>query len=281
MVLPRKRYLIKYTRKHMTKPFIKWVGGKTNLLPEILDRLPPHINNYTEVFLGGGSVFYELHDKNLITGPILLNDYNSKLITTYQQVRDNTEALNKELYMRKILHDKDHYYRERSAFNSATDPLDIAAGFIYLNKTCFNGLYRVNAAGDFNVPVGRYKEPKIYDPEVLEDAAKALKEVQLTSASFFEVPIKEDTFYYLDPPYHDTFTGYTDMKFSEMFQKDLAEYCRKIDKAGSYFMLSNSLNSFIEDLYLEFNQHVVKAGRSVSSKATNRGKVNELLITNY
>jgi len=136
----------------MTKPFIKWVGGKTNLLPEILDRLPPHINNYTEVFLGGGSVFYELYDKNLITGPILLNDYNSKLITTYQQVRDNTEALNKELYMRKILHDKDHYYRERSAFNSATDPLDIAAGFIYLNKTCFNGLYRVNAAGDFNVP---------------------------------------------------------------------------------------------------------------------------------
>lgn len=262
------------------KPFIKWVGGKTNLLPTIVSKLPKYIDNYVEVFLGGGAVFYELRSKDLIHGSITLNDYNQRLITTYEVVRDSPNELLELLRVHKENHSKDYYYKQRAKFNITKDPLELASLFIYLNKTGFNGLYRVNSKNEFNVPIGSYKNPKIYDPEVILNSNKVLNGVDLTNNDFREIYIRSDTFYYMDPPYYNTFTQYTDVRFNEEFQRDLFQLCRKIDKEGSQFMLSNSLDPFIMDLYKNFNIHIVKASRQVSCKTKSRGKIDEVLITN-
>lgn len=268
----------------MAKPFIKWVGGKSNLLPVLISKIPAHIQNYVEVFLGGGALFYELEHSNSIHGSVLLNDYNHRLITTYRAIKDDLFGVSKLLTEYQTKHSKEFYYEQRNRFNSLDEhqePIEVAALFIYLNKTGFNGLYRVNRKNEFNVPIGYYKEPAIYNPSVLSKASIALQDAVLHSSSFHHVPIQEDTFYYLDPPYYKTFIQYTDAPFDKQFQLDLASYCLGIHKAGSKFMLSNTLDPWIEELYSDFNVHVVQANRQLSCNSQKRGKIDEVLITNY
>lgn len=219
-----------------TKPFLKWAGGKRSLAKLIGQRLPEGCGDYFEPFLGGGAVFFHLRPPYAH-----LSDINTKLINVYLTLRDCVDAVIDTLACYKEQHSQEFYYKIRKAFNSGgNDSISLAADFIYLNKTGFNGLYRENKNGMFNVPFGKYKNPKIFDEANLRSVSHALKHVDIQCRSFTETPILEDAFYYLDPPYHDTYTAYTKDKFTEEDQMTLAEFCKDIDWGGGYFMLSKA-----------------------------------------
>lgn len=257
-------------------PFIKWVGGKRNLIPTILNNIPDTYKRYVEPFVGGGALFFELQPKKAV-----ISDYNSRLIDTYLTIRDNPLELVSILQDYKTEHSDTRYYELRDKLSIETDPLKVAAIFIYLNKTCFNGLYRVNSKDKFNVPLGAYKNPNICDKDNILACSKALSNTDIVSGDFSTIKPKKLDFIYLDPPYHNTFTGYNAEGFGEDRQRDLLRYCNLIDNVGGYFMQSNSDTEFIRDLYKNYNIQVVKASRQVSCKAENRGKVDEVIITNY
>ena len=258
------------------RPFIKWVGGKRSILPELSARMPVTYDGYHEPFIGGGALFFETQPQKAF-----LSDVNFHLIITFQVVRDSVEELIKTLNAHVKGHDKDYFGRARDKIFGEKDPVKIAALFIYLNKTCYNGLYRVNKSGRFNVPMGSYKDPAILDADNLRNVSKILQDVDIQQRPFCQTPVKKGDFYYLDPPYHKTYDGYNGNGFGDSEHEKLAKLCHKIQRIGGYFMLSNSDTDFVRSLYKGYNIEDVRASRMVSCKGEQRGKENELIIRNY
>ena len=292
------------------KPFIKWVGGKGQLLSEINKLYPvelgKNINKYAEIFVGGGAVLFDILSKYKLD-EVYISDKNLELINTYKSIRDNVDILIKSLKGMEeqyILLDnenrKDYYYKKREEYNSLkinseVNNIEKAILFIFLNKTCFNGLYRVNKKGKFNVPMGAYKKPKICDEENLKNVSLTLRNVKIVYADYRESEkfIDDKTFVYIDPPYRplnitSSFTSYTENDFNDKEQIELAEYINVLNKKGAKIVISNSDpknndidDNFFDKLYKNYNINRVKATRMLNSNASLRGAINELLITNY
>jgi DNA adenine methylase len=261
-------------------PFLKWVGGKTSLLPELLKHVPARLRGYHEPFLGGGALFFAVQPRRA-----LLADNNAELIHCYQQVRDDVygvlDALARHVYQRP------HFEAVRALDPLRLSPAERAARLVYLNKTCFNGLWRVNRAGRFNVPIGRYKNPHFNNPSALISASQALRGADLKHAPFEEAlaRARPGDFVYLDPPYDPvsptaSFASYTADGFTWEDQKRLAHACFTLNRRGVRFLLSNSATERIRELYNGFEQRMVRAPRFINSKAGGRGYVDELLVFN-
>jgi DNA adenine methylase len=263
-------------KETVARPFIKWVGGKRTILPILLERMPKEYDTYCEPFLGGAALFYAAKPKQAY-----LSDMNFSLILAYKAVRDDVDGVIAALKVHAAKHTKPYYLAARLKNAKVSDPTEVAALLIYLNKTCYNGLYRVNKAGAFNVPMGSYDDPTILDEETLRAASKVLQTAEIKQHSFEHLPIRAKNFYYLDPPYHKTFSSYDGSGFGDTDHENLATFCAKLHKAGCFFMLSNSDTPFIRKLYKDFTIERVKAGRFVSCKGNQRGKESELLIRNY
>lgn len=259
------------------RPFLKWVGGKRSILPELLDRIPNDYARYYEPFLGGGALFFAEQPK----GAAYLSDINFHLVVTFQVVRDHVDRLIAGLKHAERKHGREFYEKARLLMFKEKDPVKIAILFIYLNKTCYNGLYRVNKSGFFNVPMGDYKKPAILDEDNLWACSKLLQGVDIAQHGFGQLRPKRGDFYYLDPPYHETYSGYSGGGFGDKEHIALAAFCDKINEAGGYFMLSNSDTAFVKTLYKKYHKENVSASRMVSCKANQRGKENELIIRNY
>lgn len=258
------------------RPFLKWVGGKRSILNELIKRLPDNFDAYHEPFMGGGALYFALQPKEAY-----LSDINFHLVLTFKAVRDDVERLIQNLKVHERSHSKEYYMKARERLIKEKDSTKVAALFIYINKTCYNGLYRVNRSGGFNVPMGNYKMPAILDEVNLRNASKVLQNADIEQHSYIhEKPIKND-FYYLDPPYHETYEGYSSGGFGDAEHQKLAEYCHQIHKKGGYFMLSNSDTPFVRELYKGYTIETVSASRFISCKAHQRGKENELIIRNY
>jgi len=258
------------------RPFLKWVGGKRSILPLLLERMPKQYGTYREPFIGGGALLFAVQPARAY-----IADINFHLILAYQAVRDDVDGLIELLKTHSKNHSKTNFYKSREKLSSESDKTKIAALMIYLNKTCFNGLYRVNKAGGFNVPMGSYADPTLYDEDVLLADSKALQGVTVTCHPFDQTPVVREDFYYFDPPYHKTYDGYNGAGFGDDKHERLARLCREIHASHGYFMLSNSDTPFIRGLYNGFTIEQVSASRSVSCKGAQRGKENELIIRNY
>lgn len=267
------------------RPFIKWAGGKTQLLIELTKRLPRSFKRYLEPFVGGGALFFHLSPERAY-----LSDTNQDLVDCYRSVRDDVDGLIHELSQHR--YEEQHYYSVREWDRREDYPqlpaVVRAARFIYLNKSCFNGLYRVNSKGHFNVPFGDYANPTIVDPANLRACSRALSKVDLAVADYAEVldQVEKGDFVYLDPPYAplsvtSSFTAYTKKGFDFSDQEALRELCHRLDKKGAMFMLSNSATSAMQELYKDFSTHIVTASRAINSKASQRGPVLEVIVTNY
>ena len=273
------------THSAQAAPFLKWAGGKRQLLKQYQPYFPSSFNRYAEPFLGGAACFFHLSDR-LAESEVILSDLNPKLIETYSVVQQHVEPLVNLLQVHAEMHEKDYYYAIREQRHLIC-PVARAARFIYLNRTCFNGLYRENAKGEFNVPIGRYKAPLICDSAGLRQASQALSKVLLVNGSFTQLQQwswHRDDFVYFDPPYYptsDNFNRYTRHGFTEADQHSLRDVFATLVRWGVKVMLSNSDCDFIRDLYKEFYIHTVQARRSVNSKASKRGPVTELVITSY
>ena len=267
-------------------PIVKWAGGKTKLLPELLKRMPDNFGRYYEPFLGGGALYFRLG-----VAPAFLGDTNSALISMYSTVRDSVRFVVNRLRRHRACHSAEHYNNVRGWFNShsvGATTVDRAAAFIYLNKTCFNGLWRVNAAGDFNVPMGRYKNPPILDEVGLCAASNALQGARLMNTGYHETiaSATRGDFIYFDPPYDpvsasSNFASYAASGFDRSDQEQLEERVRQRVLKGCKVMLSNSDTPFVRKLYRNrcFTIHTVTCDRSINSKGDKRGAVNELIIT--
>jgi DNA adenine methylase len=258
------------------RPFLKWVGGKRSILPELIKRLPASYGKYHEPFLGGGALYFAIQPKHA-----QLSDVNFHLIITFKAVRDNVDQLIFNLKIHAKNHSKEYFLKSRKRLFKEEDPVHIAALFIYLNKTCFNGLYRVNREGRFNVPMGAYVNPAILDEENLRYASEVLKTAEISQHDFSQVKIIKNDFYYIDPPYHNTYSGYSGQGFGDKEHEKLAEFCHGVNEKGGYFMLSNSDTALVRKLYSPYNVEKVLAARSVNCKADGRNKEYELLIRNY
>lgn len=264
-------------------PFIKWVGGKRSIISEILPRVPAKIKNYFEPFMGGSALFYELADK---IEHAYLSDINLDLVITYSVVKKDVHKLIELLKVHQKKHSEEYYYKIRSQ-HSLKDPIEVAARFIYLNKTCFNGLYRVNKSGEFNVPIGSYTNPDICSEKRLLLCHKAFKKATINYKDFTDIKPVAGDFVYFDPPYHPTsdtsFTDYAKDGFTEKDQSRLRDFALELHRAGVKVMLSNSNTDYIRDLYKSkaFKIGIVHAPRNVNCKPGKRGAVEEVLITNY
>lgn len=266
----------------LPRPFLKWAGGKSRLISQYHKYFPKNYQNYHEPFLGGGAIFFYLQPHQAI-----LTDINDELINTYCCVKNDVEKLIQLLQKHKQNHNQDYYYDVRS-HPEGTD-IEKAARFIYLNKTCFNGLYRVNAQGKFNVPAGKYKNPSVCQEEILRLASKALAQAEIKKADFTEVlnhAHSSDDFVFFDPPYYplsntSNFTAYSSSSFGEMQQRQLREVFEKLAQRGVKIILSNSDCEFIRQLYSSFPIHDISAIRSINSNAKKRGNVNEVLVTSW
>lgn len=264
-------------------PFVKWAGGKRNIISELVNRLPPSFATYWEPFAGGGALFFEIHDR--LTSAII-SDSNLELVITYNAIKHDPESLIAKLEEHARKHNSKYYYRIRNK-QSLQDPIDVAARFLYLNKTCYNGLYRVNKKGEFNVPVGSYVNPEIVQRDNIRLCSVALQKAQIEYREFDAIKPAASDFVYFDPPYHPAgpgaFTKYTKLDFSEKDQARLRDFSLQLHKQSVRIMVSNSDTPFIRDLYSAamWNIVVVQAPRMVNCKPDGRGAVNELIITNY
>jgi DNA adenine methylase len=279
----------------IAKPFIKWVGGKGKLVPELEKYFPKKITRYFEPFIGGGAVFYEVIKSNNLEFS-LVNDINKKLITTYQQIKtrpneliSNLEKLEKE-YKKKTEEEREiFFYLIRDKYNKEKlEDSDISAYLIFLNKTCFNGMYRENSKGEYNVPFGDQRNPTICDKENLLVVSECLKNTKITNLSFEESieDCKKGDFIYFDPPYYpingtSKFTSYSKDNFGQNEQIRLRDVFKKLSDKGCLVMLSNSNTEFIKDLYKDFKINFIDAARSINSKGKKRGKIKEIVVTNY
>ena len=275
-------------------PFVKWAGGKSQLLSQFEPYFPARFRRYLEPFVGGGAVFFHLFRQGrLAGGEALLLDSLEELINCYRVVQAQIEELIAELQRHEPhKHDEAYFYRvrawDRSPDYARRNEIERAARFLFLNRTCYNGLYRVNQRGQFNVPFGRYRNPNICPAGKLRAASRALQGVTLLAGDFtrsLEAAAPGD-FVYLDPPYQplsDTanFTSYTLNAFGVEDQRRLADLFRELDRRGCLVMLSNSSTGLIRELYDGYRQVEVQATRVISSKADARGAIPELLVMNY
>lgn len=287
------------------KPFLKWAGGKTQLLAEIEKNLPPIVLSdkftYVEPFVGSGAVLFWMLRNFPKMEKAIINDINSDLINTYKTIRSNPKELvlilkdyQNEFHERQNYEEKkkEYYYQKRNSYNTrSADKITQAALFIFLNRTCFNGLYRVNRSNLFNVPMGSYKLPMICDEKNILAVSEALQNVEILNSDFEKtLPYaNEDSFFYLDPPYKplsitSSFNSYAENEFDNKEQIRLKDFCVAIHAHGSKWLLSNSdiqHDNFFHIIYEGFNIKRVKAKRVINSKPEKRGELNELLITNY
>lgn len=291
------------------KPFIKWVGGKGQLIEQLTNLLPKDFccwkdTTYIEPFVGGGAMlFYMLqHFPNIKHA--VINDINTDLTTCYQTIRDNAEELilslkDIEEYYLSIMEEeerKSFFMSVREQYNQKNlAPVDNTTKFIFLNRTCFNGLYRVNKSGLFNVPFGKYKNPKICDPQTIRKDSELLQRVEILNGDFEKTfnYAKGNTLFYFDPPYRplsdtSSFNDYTKESFNDDAQIRLKEYCDRINNAGYSFMLSNSdckgkteSDNFFDILYKDYQIERVWASRSINANPNKRGKLTEILVHNY
>ncbi len=281
------------------KPFLKWVGGKRKLIPHLEVKFPAYIKNneftYVEPFLGGGAMFFYLISKYSIK-KAYLNDLNDKLIDCYKNIRDHGDnlvrqlkKLEKDYYSSK---DKKLFYLERrEEYNNSKLSVNKSALLIFLNKTGFNGMYRENSKGEYNIPFGEMNNPLICNSELILNISNILNnnDVEFSSKSFENILINEkNIFYYLDPPYRpisktSDFTSYTKNKFDDELQFKLKKYCDKINEKDNFLMQSNSFSedNFFQKLYSEMNIKKIYASRSISADGSKRGKAKEIVITNY
>lgn len=268
-----------------TYPIVKWVGGKRQLMFELLENMPKSYNRYFEPFVGGGALFFELQpEKGYIS------DLNEELINLYCVVRDNVDELIVDLKRHKI--SKEYFLKirniDRTYQYKTLSNVEKASRFIYLNRTCFNGLYRVNSLGQFNVPFGSYKNPRIIDADNLINCSELLKNTIINCADFSTILnyIHEDDFVYFDPPYvplneTSNFTSYTNNGFDLNMQYKLKAVCDELNSRGVKFMLSNSDTEFVNELYADYYIKKVYASRQINANANGRGKITEVLVRNY
>ncbi len=274
-------------------PFLKWAGGKSKLIKLYEPFLPRSFQAYYEPFVGGGALFFYLYNTKTLAGAYL-NDSNKELINLYKCLRDNPEELLEELatYEAHKLH-KEYYYQVRNldrdhlTFNQLT-PVQRAARVLYLNKTCYNGLYRVNKKNQFNVPFGNYKNPTIRDAANLRAVSRALQLTTLTCQDFQQAvsTAGPGDFIYFDPPYYPVsatsfFTSYTETSFSARDQQRLAQTFRALDRRGCLVMLSNSCMEPVLELYRGYRIERLMARRDINSRGNGRGLVPEIIVTNY
>lgn len=287
-------------------PFVKWAGGKTQLLPEIRKHYPHRIKKYCEPFVGGGAVLFDVLQK-YHPEKVLVNDVNEKLINTYLQIKTDCNLLieqlselqqnykSQSLEKNKILfYEKRLRYNELKINRNDAENLEKAALFIFLNKTCFNGLYRVNKKGEFNVPFNNAKNPLICDEENLRACSELLQNVQMKTGDYSDCKnfIDSETFVYLDPPYRpltqtSAFTSYSENNFSDKEQLELGKFITEISSKGAKVLASNSdpkntnkEDNFFDDLYSNFEIERITASRMINSNAKKRGAISELLISN-
>jgi len=293
----------------IAKPFVKWAGGKSQILDDIRAKYPAGlgvtITKYAEPFVGGGAVLFDVLSRYTLDA-VYISDINLELIATYTAIRDNTDTLIS--FLSEMQSDywqadentrKTYYYAKRDRFNelkaAQSDSVEIAALFIFLNRTCFNGLYRVNAKGGYNVPIGSYKKPSICDAENLQSVSACLQRVQIICGDYQSSRdfIDSNTFAYFDPPYRplsatSSFTAYAQDGFGDTEQAQLARYIDELSDKGAFVIASNSDpkntnadDDFFDSLYSKHTIVRVSANRMINSSASGRGKINELLIASY
>ena len=291
------------------KPFIKWVGGKGQLIGQLENLLPADFDKkqdvtYIEPFVGGGAMLFHMLQSHGNIRHAVINDINPNLTTCYKVVRDSPQEL---IYSLREMQDdyyaiedeerkKEYYMRMRDRFNNnPTDPIENTTLFFFLNRTCFNGLYRVNKSGKFNVPYGRYVRPLICDADTIYADSKLLQDVTILTGDFeqtFEY-ITGNTFFYFDPPYRplsdtSSFNDYAKETFNDISQIRLKHFCDRIQAVNAFFMLSNSdclgkdgTDRFFDDLFKDYNINRVWASRSVNANGLKRGKLTEIVVRNY
>ncbi len=270
--------------KIVATPVVKWVGGKTKLLPELLARMPKTFGRYYEPFIGGAAMFFKLSPQRAV-----IADVNPDLIALYNAIARDANAVIKKLAHHREAHCETHYYATREKWNEhhlSWSAPERAATFIYLNKTCFNGLWRVNRSGDFNVPIGRYSDPPILVPDALRAASAVLARADIRNADYQTAieDAKAGDFLYFDPPYDPitptaSFTSYTAGDFGPDDQRALAATAKQLIDRGCKVMLSNSDTPFIRSLYKGLKIDKVKCSRAINSNAAKRGEVDELVMT--
>ncbi|WP_400211010.1 DNA adenine methylase [Candidatus Methanarcanum hacksteinii] len=279
----------KTVAKPLVRPFIKWAGGKRQLMPELIKYVPKKYNSYYEPFIGGGALLFELQPKKAT-----ISDKNEDLIKTYISVRDEIDELIELLKMYEGKNNGPDYYKIRSMDRDITiysnmRDVEKAARLIYLNKTCYNGLYRVNSQGLFNTPFGNYTNPAICDEYVLRAVSNYLNgnDIEILQTDFektIETASKDD-FVYFDPPYdspdNTNFTGYQSGGFDREEQKRLKNVYEKLTEGGVYCTLSNSSTDFIHDLYKNYKVKKVKCNRAINSNGNDRGAVDEVIVSNW
>lgn len=273
----------------LAKPFLKWAGGKRQLLPEIRKYVPKKINTYYEPFIGAGAVLFDIQPKRAV-----VNDINKELINVYNVVKNNIDELIEDL--KKHENNKDYFYAirdlDRQPEYQQLSNVERASRIIYLNKTCYNGLFRVNSQGQFNVPFGKYKNPQIVNEITVKSVHNYFSFNNITVLNKdFETAVEtaeKGDFVYFDPPYDPvsdsaSFTGYSLDGFDRSQQIRLRDLCVELDKRGCKFLLSNSATDFIQEIYKEeeFHIEIVSASRNINSVASKRGKIDEVLVMNY
>lgn len=292
----------------IAKPFLKWAGGKTQLIEQIKEQLPDTIQTepftYIEPFVGSGAVLFWMLEEYPNLEKAIINDINQDLTNSYLTIKHNVDDLidilrKWEVEYHNLAEDqeakKEYYYKKRTLFNTRnSDQTTQSAIFIFLNRTCFNGLYRVNKKNEFNVPIGSYKKPQICNEENLLAVSKVLKKVEILNGDYSETinHATENTFFYFDPPYKplsetSSFNSYAKDEFDDSEQIRLKEFCDMLDNQNHKWILSNSdvkgkdiNNNFFDDLYAAFNIYRVNARRSINANPTKRGQLTELLISN-
>lgn len=305
---------VKLQNNGIAKPFLKWAGGKGQLLEQISQYLPPDLKNgsikrYIEPFIGGGAMFFYMVQQYPFEA-CYISDVNQDLILTYKTIQENVDDLIAALSViqdqYRILNPEKrrvYYYQVRESFNqnlaktnlNHSAAIERAAQIIFLNRTCFNGLFRVNSHGEFNVPMGRYKNPRICDAENLKAVSQVLQKTQIQHGDFAqsEAFVNQDSFVYFDPPYRplnktSNFTAYVGASFDDREQERLRNFFVDLHGKGAKLMLSNSdpkfenaEDDFFEQLYKDYVIHRIQAGRNINSKVLGRGKINEILVINY
>lgn len=278
-----------YNSSMTLKPFTKWTGGKRKLLTQLHEHLPFEYNRYFEPFVGGGALFFDLAPENAV-----INDFNEELINTYLQIRDNPEALLDLLHIHQENNSKEYYLNVRSVDRDGRietmSDVERAARILYMLRVNFNGLYRVNSKNQFNVPYGRYKNPKIVDSELILSVSRYLNDNNiLIMQGDFVTAVEEAVagdFVYFDPPYvpitaTSSFTSYTHEGFSDQDQRRLRDTFIDLDRRGVNVMLSNSSSPVVEELYAGFNISRVDVSRTNGASNSSRGKIQEIIVRNY
>ena len=271
-------------------PILKWVGGKRQLLHEIMPLIPKKVSTYVEPFVGGGAVLFEYQPKKAI-----INDLNEELMNVYKVIKESPNELIELLIIHQEKNSKEYFYeiraldREKNYINNLTN-VERAARIIYLNKTCYNGLFRVNSLGQFNTPYGRYKNPNIVNETLIFAMSNYFNnnDIKIMNTDYKDtlLNLDDESFVYFDPPYlpisaSSSFTSYTENGFSLEQQIELKEQCDKLNRHGIKFLLSNSDHPIIRDLYRDYHIKIIKAKRAINSKANKRGEISEVLVYNY